>query len=37
MENQEILELLTLIATIFVGVVGFGFTFYQIHRSRFFL
>ena len=34
MENQEILELLTLIATIFIGVVGFGFTFYQIHRSN---
>lgn len=34
MKIQEIIELLTLIATGLIGGIGFGFTFYQIHKSN---
>lgn len=34
MNTQEILSLLTLIATIIIGVIGFAFTIYQICKSN---
>ena len=34
MKIQEIIELLTLIATVLIGGIGFGFTLYQINKSN---
>lgn len=34
MTTQEMLTLLSLIATVIISIVGFGFTFYQIYRSN---